>query len=178
MKEFNCKWLPNIIELTDYNGNWDEYYSALYDIFLNDFITTKPKFKNKIVQTRKEPRFNQYEHGFIHLTTVSNPDPKDMNDRLPDIRRCERISWNRKLIENHLCNEKVCVCKKIYYYEQKWKNTYRIHLVFPNARYKVILEKRPNYYLLITGYYMEYDYKIKKEIKKTEEFKEQKTPID
>ena len=176
--EFSCKWLPKIIELSDYEGNWNNYNEKLYEIFLNDFIKTKPKFKGKNIQTRKQPQLGNYEHGFIHLTTIANPDSTNINDRLPDLRRCERIEWNRKIIENYLCNDSSCDCRKIYYYEQNYKSTVRINLIFADVRYKVILERRNNYYLLITGYYMEYDYTIDKEIERAEEYEMQKAPID
>lgn len=175
---FSCKWLPKIIELSDYNGNWNNYNDKLYEIFINDFIKNKPEFKGKKVQTRKQPQLGKYEHGFIHLTTVANPDPTDINDRLPDFRRCERIEWNKKIIDNYLCNDLDCNCRKIYYYEQNYKNTVRINLVFADARYKVVLEKRDNYYLLITGYYMEHNYTINKEISRATKYDMQKAPID
>lgn len=175
---FKCKWLPKIIELSDFDGNWNNYNDKLYEIFLNDFINKKLEFKGKKVLTRKQPQIGKYEHGFIHLTTVANPESKDINDRLPDLRRSERIGWNKQIIKNYLCNDSDCNCRKIYYYEQKYKNTVRINLVFVDARYKVVLEERFNYYLLITGYYIEYDYIIKKEIKRTTEYEKQKAPID
>lgn len=41
----------------------------------------------------------------------------------------------------------------------------------------VIIEKRNNYNLLITGYYIEYDNMMDKYIKKYEQYKKQKTPL-
>ena len=175
---FSCKWLPEIIELSDYDGNWNNYNDKLYEIFLNDFINTKPVFKGEYVRIRKQPRLGKYEHGFIHLTTVANHNQTNINDRLPDLRRCERMEWNKKIIDNYQCNDVSCKCRKIYYYEQNYKNTVRINLIFADARYKVVLEKRDNYYLLITGYYMEYDYTIYREIKRFIKYNMQKAPID
>ena len=98
--------------------------------------------------------------------------------RIPDLRRCERIEWNREIIENSECKKGCNRCKKILYYEHYYKNNIRINLVFVDARFKVIIEGRENYYLLITGYYMEFDNTISKEIKRYNQFNKQKTPLD
>ena len=74
---------------------------------------------------------------FTNTKATSNP-----NDRIPDLRRCERLKWNREIIENNNC----VGCKKKLYYEQYYKNNVRINLLFPDVRFKVILEKRDKYY--------------------------------
>ena len=176
---FNCKWLPQIITLEQYKNNWEAYNKELYNIFRRDFIENKLFFKNKIIRIRINPKENNYEHAFIHLTCINNSNNKDdPNNRIPDLRRCERIAWNRKIIENYTCNDTCTNCKKVLYYEQYYKNNIRINLVFVDAKFKVILEKRTNYTLLITGYYMNYNYTIKKEIERANTFAKQKTPID
>ena len=47
-----------------------------------------------------------------------------------------------------------------------------------DARFKVILERREGYILLITGYYIQFDYTLKKEIAKYNKYMKQKTPLD
>jgi len=37
--------LPELIELSDFGGNFDTYLSAVYKIFKNDFIKNKPVFQ-------------------------------------------------------------------------------------------------------------------------------------
>ena len=100
-----CKWLPDIVECTDFN-KWNEYLDSIYEIFKKDFVDNRPIFEGKGVNFRKAPMDGKYEHTFIHLThkdeyhTSSNP-----NERLPDPRRAERIGWNKAIIENYKCSD-------------------------------------------------------------------------
>ena len=176
--EDSCKWLPKMIKLEDYNGNWEKYYKNLYNLFVNDFINNSLYFNSKKVNIRTNPKQNNYEHAFIHLTCETMSDGIALNDRMPDIRRCERLGWNRAIITNYPCNNNCNNCKKILYYEEYYKNTIRISLLFYDVRFKVILERRTNYYLLITGFYIKYDYRLNKEYEKVNKFLQQKTPLD
>lgn len=177
MIEKICKWLPPIIPLSDFGGNWNSYQKELYKIFLNDFIINKPIFENKTVEVRINPKENGYEHAFIHLTCESRDSHTDLNDRVPDLRRCERLPWNRKIIENYRCNYNCLNCKKISYYEEIYKNTVRIVLIFEDVRFKVILERRKKYILLITGYYITYNHILEKELYRAKLYFQQKTPL-
>ncbi len=51
----------------------------------------------------------------------------------------------------------------------------RVHFLFEEERYLVILEKRKTYNLLITAYYLEYDNALEKQLKHYNQFKKQKT---
>ena len=173
-----CTWLPPIIKLETFSGDWDKYYKNLYEKFVNDFIEKPLYFNNKIVQVRINPKQNNYEHAFIHLTCETMKDGITLNDRIPDLRRCERIGWNRAIINNYPCTNSCKNCDKILYYEEYYKNTIRISLLFYDVRFKVILEQRENYYLLITGYYIKYDFRLNKELKRAKDYFQQKTPLD
>ncbi len=174
----NCKWLPKIVECEDYN-KWNEYLDSIYEIFKKDFIDSRPIFEGKFVNFRKEPVDEKYEHAFIHLTHKKNELclSDNPNDRIPDPRRAERIGWNRAIIENYKCNDNCCDCDKILYFEEYYKKNIRSYFLFKDVKFLVILEKRKKYNLLITGYYIEHENKMKKYIKKYEKYKMQKTPL-
>lgn len=172
-----CKWLPTIIPFSDY-GDWKEYQDVLYEIFKKDFIDTKPIFQDKQVNYRKHPMEGKYEHAFIHLTHKDEfHNSQDPNERLPDLRRSERISWNRKIIENYNCNENCINCNKVRYWEQYYKNNVRVYLLFEDVKFMVVIEKRKSYNLLITGYYIEHNYMMRKYINRAVQYKQQKTPL-
>lgn len=175
--DFSCKWLPSLILFADYNGNWNLYRDKLYQIFLRDFVDNELYFDNKKVNIRINPKENGFEHAFIHLTCESNNTHNDINDRIPDFRRCERLEWNRKIIEHYPCLDSCSGCSKIFYYEEEYKNKIRIVLLFENVRFKVVLEKREKYILLITGYYINYNHTLKKELAKANLYLHQKTPL-
>lgn len=114
----------------------------------------------------------------IHLTHKDEfHKSNDPNDRIPDPRRAERIGWNRAIIENYKCNENCNNCEKILYFEEYYKKNVRAYFLFKDVKFLVIIEKRQNYNLLITGYYIEYNNAMEKYIKKYEKYKMQKTPL-
>lgn len=92
-------------------------------------------------------------------------------------RRAERIRWNRQIVENYLCNENCVECDRVFYFEQYYKNRVLAYFLFKDVRFLVIIEKREEYNLLITGFYIEYENAMKKYIKKYETYKKQKTPL-
>ena len=63
--------LPDTVQCEDYNDA-DSYFDQLYtNIFLTDFITSRPSFKNKPVYIRKEPKYESWEHGdIVRLTPM------------------------------------------------------------------------------------------------------------
>lgn len=178
MDDFDCKWLTPLIEFKDYDYDWEKYNEKLYEIFVHDFIDNPFLFEKQKIQVRVNPKEGNYEHAFIHLTCTSTGMTDDPNDRIPDLDRCARIKWNREIIENYICEYSCTNCKKILYYEHYYKGNIRINLVFVDARFKVILEKRKSYVLLITGYYMKFNNIIKKEFKRYDLYKKQKAPLD
>lgn len=172
-----CKWLPEIIECKNFR-EWNEYLDILYEIFKKDFIEDKIMYEGKYVNFRKAPMDGKYEHTFIHLTHKDEYHLSDNpNDRIPDPRRSERISWNKAIIEHYPCKENCENCNKILYFEEQYKKNIRAYFLFKDVRYLVIIEKREKYNLFITGYYIEYDNALKKYLKKYEQYKKQKTPL-
>ncbi|MFA5555016.1 MAG: hypothetical protein WCZ89_04020 [Phycisphaerae bacterium] len=89
------EWLPTLILLEDFDGNWDRYINEVFSIFYQDFIETQPKFRGQWVRCRRD-LINGKEAGFWHCTSEG----ADEINRTPDLRRCERIRWVRAIIEH------------------------------------------------------------------------------
>ncbi len=159
----NC-WLPCLEEFNDY-GDWGRYEAVLYEIFKNDFIATKPCFENKPVNIRKHPMEGNKEQAFFHVT--SQDYFKDC-ERVPDMRRCERIRWIRSFIEKYKCDPTKCIeCQGVKVWEEekqpKW-NGNRVHLLLEEERFMVVLERRGTFFLLVTAFYLERDHTLRKKI--------------
>ena len=166
----NTCWLPGIVDYNDYNGNWGQYENALYLIFKADFIDTKPTFENKQVNIKRHPMVGDKEEAFIHIT---HQDYNKDGERLPDMRRCERIRWTRSFIENHNCDITKCIeCDGIKIWEEDaHKGTgKRIHLLLEKERYVVVIERRATYCVLITSFYIQYNHELRKKLKRHEKF--------
>lgn len=157
----DCKWLPSL-EPYSTEKQWSEYEGFIYSIFYNDFIKTHPCFDNKKVNVRHHPKEYGKEEAFFHLTCQDYL--KDC-DRVPDFRRCERIRWVRKFIENYDCAEGCEECSGIKVWDKPFKNNYRTHILFEEEKYIVVLEKRDNYCLLITAFYFNRNHTLEKKLK-------------
>ena len=94
--EIRPEWLPPLMLLNDYAGDWKRYIEEVYSAFYADFIQSQPRFRGRWVRCRRDPIFDGKEAGFWHCTSEG----KDERNRTPDIRRCERIRWARAVIEN------------------------------------------------------------------------------
>lgn len=165
----NC-WLPEIIRYDSKFNSWSEYESFLYSVFTTDFIQSRPTYKMHTVEPRWYPVTNNREEGFYHITGKKLT---HSGDRVPDLRRCERIRWVRSFIENVVCNPLICSeCDGVKIWNEPFKNTIRPHLLFEEECYVVVLEKRNKYYLLISAFYVEREKDMDDLLDKYEELKE------
>lgn len=164
-----CEHLPDL-EL--FNGeDWVEYQERLYDIFKNDFLITQLKIDEKPLVIRKHPIEYGKEEAFFHVTCQ---DYLHNGERRPDIRRCERIRWVRKCVENYINDESSCnSCNDMKVWEKPYKMYSRIHILFECERYLVVIERRQSYFLLITAFYFEREHEFQKRIKEYYKFKQE-----
>ena len=167
-----CNQLPELMVCENW-GKFEEYDELLYLIFKRDFIESKPLYENKEVVIRKHPLVNDKEQTFFHVTSK---DYNENRERYPDPRRCERIEWIRKFIENDFCVDECNLCNGLKIWEEPYKTNQRIYLLFEEERYIVIIERRENYCLLVTAYYLDYDHAMEKLIKKYNAYIKQKAP--
>ncbi len=134
-------WLPSLVLFSDYEGNWRKYVDALHTFFKGDFVDNQPKFRDQKVVLKRYPMSQGKEATFWHL--VSEGEVED--DRLPGMRRCERIRWPRPIIEHS--NETVV---KVWKNERKGET--RVCLWLEKQEYLVILAERKGYVVLWTAY--------------------------
>ena len=134
-------WLPGLVLFGDSGGNWDRYVDTLYGFFRKDFLDDVPEYQGTRVAVKQLPMEQSKVAGFWHLISEG----KAEEDRLPDLRRCERIRWPRPIIEHH--SEPV-----IKEWVNRRKGRERVCLWFEDVDYLVVLAVRKGYYLLWTAY--------------------------
>ncbi len=162
-------WLPEQEMWEDYENDWMKYQEALYQIFKADFIKTRPVFEGKQVNIRKHSIEYGKEEAFFHVTCQ---DYLKNGERVPDFRRCERIRWIRAFIENYDCDSSQCEkCEGIKVWSEPYKNTTRVHMLFEEERYMVVVERRDSYCLLVTAFYFEQDHSLRKKLRHYERYK-------
>lgn len=150
--------LPALIKLEEFGGNYASYIDAVYDIFHHDFIANKAKFGSHILRMKYHPLQNDRAYTFYHMTHTGEKE----DERLPDLRRCERIGWARPSVQNveswHLRFWRQT--------RQKSKNRICILLeVDDDSDYFVILEVRETYVLLWTAFVSLYANETKRKLK-------------
>jgi hypothetical protein len=155
-------WLPPLILLNDYKGNWNLYLDILYQYFINDFVKSSPNFESKRINIKRHPIEKNKEATFWHLISKGEEEA----DRLPDMRRCERIRWPRPMIDNQLDNAKIRIWKN-----KRRRGETRIVIAVEDFSYVVILAERRNYCVLWTAYCVEFKSMRKKLEKEYENYK-------
>jgi hypothetical protein len=99
------------------------------------------RFRDWPVNCRRIPESQGRWSSFWHLVQEG---PVEDN-RLPDLRRCERIRWVRWVIENAVANPEIDE------WEEVRNNSVDVLLWF-REEYLVVLAKRRDYWLLKTAY--------------------------
>jgi hypothetical protein len=135
-------WLPALVLFQDYGGDWDRYVKVLYRYFKQDFVDSQPFFRGKHLALKRHPMEQGKEATFWHLISEGS---KKEDERLPDLRRCERIRWPRPVIE-HADDPPIKV------WENQRKRETRILIWLEAAEYLVILAARRGYTLFWTAY--------------------------
>ena len=135
-------WLPELVLLEDYGGDWHTYVEAIYALFRAEYVEEAVQFQGLRVTVKRHPEISGKCATFWHLVSEGEIEA----ERLPDLRRCERILWTRSIIENSSGT-----------YVKVWENTRRggerrICLWLEDTEYLVVLACRNGYYLLWTAY--------------------------
>jgi hypothetical protein len=137
-------WLPELVELSDYHGDWDLYLGAVYSIFKQDFIYNHPIFRGLPVSILVSTLSEGKEETFWHIISEGE---KEENRNI-NIRRSERIRWPKPIIEN--CDTD----KLLYIWENNRgrENRVLIRFIFSDDDYLIILIRRKRRIYLLTAY--------------------------
>jgi hypothetical protein len=151
---------PDLLPLTVYGGDWVAYEAELYRIFMADLAKGRVRFGGLRVACRRNPETEGKWASFWHLVQEGPVE----DDRLPDLRRCERIRWVRWVIENAVEHAEIDI----------WQNTRKTEvntLLWFREEYLVVLGQRQDYWLLRTAYCTEEDLRIFKLRKERDAFR-------
>ncbi|HLE63375.1 MAG TPA: hypothetical protein VI750_09555, partial [Pyrinomonadaceae bacterium] len=62
-------WLPALVLLQDYGGDWDRYLEAIYAYFKRDFVDSRPAFRGTRLALKRHPVSQGKEATFWHMTS-------------------------------------------------------------------------------------------------------------
>lgn len=144
-------WLPDLVYLSDYGGDWHRYQEALYEEFCKDFVRSRPQFRGRKLGLKRHPLIEGKEATFWHFISEGASE----SSRMPDLRRCERIRWPRTIID-HADDPEVKV----------WANQRgsdkRICLWLEEVEYLVVLADRETFLLPWTAYLVQEGHRKRK----------------
>lgn len=147
-------WLPPMVSVDPWT---QKTFDILYFIFKRDFKDNQPVYKGHKVWFFPEME-DEKEVIFWHLTHLKDRKTKE---RLPDSRRCERLPWIRKIIENSKRPEVL-----VWDYKEGDGST-RTYLWLKDFDFLVLMKKYPDgRQRLITSYYVYYPHKRRRLEKK------------
>ena len=106
MVNFNFSWLPKLFEY-DEHIPFEDYYEQVYEIFKKDFMESRPILNSKNIGLQKEPIVNGKPQTFHHMTTEDITNKDGTITRCIARDRCERIAWNRAIIESNYVGLKI-----------------------------------------------------------------------
>lgn len=158
-------WLPEALRYGDYGGDWDKFLAAVYEVFERDFKQSRPNYQGCPVgyDCRME---NGKETAFWHMTSSVD---RNTVDRLPDLRRCERIPWPRPMIEHQ--NDKALAV-----WQNKRKRDTRVLLWLEQLDYLIVLAEKPRTIVLITAYCTDREHTRAKLRKERDNYLEKQKP--
>lgn len=151
--------LPELIELSNFGGDFKIYLEAVYESFKNDFITNRPSFRGIRMGLKKYPLSEGKEATFWHMTSKGD----DESTREPDLRRMERIKWPSPIIN-------LSEHPYLKVWENTRKNKTNILIFHEGENYLVVLRKANDYVLPWTAYLVEDNARKKKLLKEYDEY--------
>ena len=132
---------PDLLPFNAFGGDWAAYESELHRIFVEEIARGGLLFQDLRVGCRRHPEAHGRWASFWHLVQEGRVE----DDRLPDLRRCERLRWVRWVIENGAAHPEI----------DEWQNTRGTEantLLWYREEYLVVLGRREGYWLLRTAY--------------------------
>ena len=144
-------WLPELVRLEDRGGDWQRYVDEIYRCFLRRFVDSHPHLDGKPVTLKAGAPLAGKHYTFWHL--ISEGPQED--EKVPDLRRCERILWPRAMIE-------AADSARIVRWRTRARGRPRVVLALPDFSYIVVLSEHPSYYVLWTAYPVERNHRRRK----------------
>jgi len=139
-------WLP---EMIDCNGDINEIFSHLYEIFCRDFKQGPIRLNNLLVWYNRKIGEKGFEEGFWHLI---EREEKSQYERYFDPRRAERLPWLRSSIDHYLETE-------VRFFEYHEFNEVFAYIWLYNFDYvAVFIKRRQNFgdvYFLTSAHYID-----------------------
>lgn len=158
-------WLPDLVLFEECSGVWPKYVEVLHGYFVADFVRSKPRWPGKRVNLKRYPEYEGKSATFWHFISEG----EDEAERVPDLRRCERIRWPRPMMDEFKENPPTPDSRMVWWKEKRRGET-RYVLCSLDFSYKVVVADRGEYVLPWTAYCVEREHERAKLQRKYEAY--------
>lgn len=135
-------------ELLPFAGEWSNYEDRIYEAFLETFVHATVTFGGCRVTAQRRPETRGKGFSFWHvISEAPSRQNRNEDDRVPDLRRCERIRWIAWAIE-HASNG----TDGFSWWENQRGSEARVVVWAEPWDFAVVLAKRRDYYVLKTAF--------------------------
>jgi hypothetical protein len=133
-------------DLLLFQGDWPSYEDEVYEAFLCSFAHADVRFRGWRVTAQRRPETHGKGYSFWHtISEALDKNNRNEEDRIPDIRRCERICWISWVILN-------AGKEKFPWWENCRSSSTHVVIWAQDHDFAVVLAKRRDYYVLKTAF--------------------------
>lgn len=142
--------------LNEFGGDWRAYEEHCYSVYDADFHNGPRPWPvpGQVLKIKRNPVLADGRcNTFWHLVTVG----PDEAERIPDLSRCERISWPMEILKEFERVYPEPSSQKIVWWINVREGGRRYAIALADFSYVLIVADRSGYVLLWTGYPVEYE---------------------
>lgn len=138
---------PDLITLASCGGDPGHHLDVVYQAYLNELVHAGLVFQGKPLSFRFMPATNGRGYAFWHaISETGQTDHED--DRIIDLRRCERITWPAHM----LASATAAGDGEVLWWRTDRRGRPRIVFWIEEESYALVLEERNDYWLFLTTY--------------------------
>ena len=130
-----------------FSGDWQTYLDAIYGYYVAEVVRSTTYIQGKPVKARFNPATQGKGFSFWHVISEG----KNEADRVPDLRRCERIRWIAWMLDRAASGDSDLLSWKSLRTQKRGTREHSVFYCEANS-YVVILEEKDGYFLLVTAY--------------------------
>lgn len=154
----STQWLPELILLESFGGDWGRYVERVHSQFKTDFVDSLPAWPGKRVGVKRHPEYDGKSATFWHFISEGKAEA----ERLPDLRRCERIAWPRPMMDEFDAVQPGQSGSRILWWKESRNNEDRYLLAPDDFSYIVVIADRGDYVLPWTAFVVEHRHQRRK----------------
>lgn len=141
--------LPPLVLLEESQGDWPRYLALLYGFFRRDFVDSHPSWPGKRVGLKRYPEYEGKSATFWHFISEGS----DEAERIPDLRRCERIRWPRAIMDRFALQRPAPEAELVWWKSWRGRDESFV-LALADFSYVVVVADRGEFVLPWTAYYV------------------------